>query len=99
MNPVKFPGLVLLVGLLLPKITTAADRPALRLNDAEVEEAVLFAFDDHAIPYHGNLQLAMERAEKHPANPVMPIGRSAISRPPGHRSGVRAPTPRTGAPS
>lgn len=71
----QYPTLLgLLVSVLIP-VATAAERPALRLNGTEVDEAVLFAFDDHSIPHHGNLQLTMERAEKHPANPVMPIGR------------------------
>ncbi len=75
MNSARFLGLFLLTFPFAVAAQPGSPRPALRLNDAEVEEAVLFAFDDHAIPYHGNLQLAMERAEKHPANPVMPIGR------------------------
>jgi hypothetical protein len=64
----------LLSAITLASLATAADRPALRVNEAEVDEAVLFAFDDHAIPHHGNLQLTMERAERNPTNPVLAIG-------------------------
>ncbi len=36
----------------------------------------LFAFDDHSIPFVRNLSLTMNRPERHPANPVLPIGDS-----------------------
>jgi len=38
------------------------------------DEAVLFAFDDHSIPLQDNLVLTMQRAQKHPANPVLTNG-------------------------
>ncbi|HCO24080.1 MAG TPA: hypothetical protein DIT97_13920, partial [Gimesia maris] len=40
----------------------------------EVDEAVFFSFDDHAIPWRNNLQLTPVTAEKHPANPVLRRG-------------------------
>ncbi|QDT97518.1 hypothetical protein [Gimesia aquarii] len=40
----------------------------------EVEEAVFFSFDDHAIPWRDNLQLTPVEAKKHPANPVLRRG-------------------------
>ena len=46
----------------------------IRVDQAEVPEAVLFAFDDNSIPFFDNLQLSMERPEKYRGNPVMPIG-------------------------
>jgi hypothetical protein len=38
------------------------------------EETVLFAFDEHGIPWRHNLQLTMVAAEKHPENPVLRCG-------------------------
>lgn len=40
----------------------------------KVSEAVLFAFDDHSIPWRDNLKLTPITAEKHPANPVVRRG-------------------------
>lgn len=40
----------------------------------EVEEAVFFAFDDHAIPWRDNLEFTPVQATKHPANPVLRRG-------------------------
>jgi len=37
-------------------------------------ERVLFAFDDHSIPWQHNLKLTLVAAEKHPANPVLRRG-------------------------
>jgi len=39
-----------------------------------VPEVTLFAFDEPALPWRDNLQLAMATAEKHPANPVLRAG-------------------------
>ncbi len=39
-----------------------------------VNEAVLFSFDDHAIPWRDNIQLTLVSAQKHPANPVVRRG-------------------------
>jgi len=39
-----------------------------------VEEATLFSFDDISIPYTYNLYLSMHAAQKHPDNPVVPLG-------------------------
>jgi len=41
----------------------------------EADEAVLFAFDNHAIPFTANLVLGMEPPEKYPGNPVLKIGK------------------------
>lgn len=38
------------------------------------EERVLFAFDDHSIPWHHNLKLTLESVQKHPENPVVRRG-------------------------
>jgi hypothetical protein len=37
-------------------------------------ERVLFAFDDHSIPWRHNLKLTLEPATKHPGNPVLRRG-------------------------
>lgn len=37
-------------------------------------ERVLFAFDDHSIPWQHNLKLTLVEADKHPANPVLRRG-------------------------
>jgi hypothetical protein len=37
-------------------------------------ERVLFAFDDHSIPWKHNLKLTLVQAQKHPANPVLRCG-------------------------
>ncbi len=37
-------------------------------------ERVLFAFDDHSIPWTHNLKVTLVQAEKHPANPVLRRG-------------------------
>lgn len=39
-----------------------------------VPEAVLFAFDDHALPWRDNLNLSLVAADKHPDNPVLRPG-------------------------
>lgn len=55
-------------------------KPTVRVSVSdgpEVEEAVFFSFDDHAIPWRDNLQLTPVKATKHPANPVLrrgPVG-------------------------
>lgn len=49
-------------------------QPAFCVDDAKVDEAVLFAFDDHSIPFTANLQLSMEAPEKYPGNPLFSIG-------------------------
>ena len=40
----------------------------------EVEEAVLFAFDNISIPFLNNLRLQMDSPRKHPQNPVVKMG-------------------------
>ena len=44
-----------------------------------VDEAVLFAFDNELIPHTRNLELRMEKARKHEANPV--VGRGEAGEP------------------
>jgi hypothetical protein len=39
-----------------------------------VDEAVLFSFDDHAIPWRDNVMVTPMSAQKHPANPVLRRG-------------------------
>jgi hypothetical protein len=39
-----------------------------------VDEAVLFSFDDHAIPWRDNVAVTPVPAQKHPANPVLRRG-------------------------
>ena len=62
--------------LVIPGLLIAAAHaaPALRIGESDVDEAVLFAFDDHSIPFTGNLVLAMEPAQKYAGNPVLPVG-------------------------
>lgn len=63
-------SIVLLLGVSagLSAQTVSVDR------GPEVDEAVFFSFDDHAIPWRNNLQLTPVTAEKHPANPVLRRG-------------------------
>lgn len=44
------------------------------MSASAVEEQVFFAFDDHAIPLRHNLKVTLEKARKHPANPVLRRG-------------------------
>jgi hypothetical protein len=46
----------------------------LLLAPAQALEMTFFAFDDHAIPLRHNLQVTLQQAEKHPANPVLRRG-------------------------
>jgi hypothetical protein len=39
-----------------------------------VDEAVLFSFDDHAIPWRDTVAVTPVSAQKHPANPVLRRG-------------------------
>lgn len=63
--------------LTVSTVTAAASDSDARVSVAggpEVTEAVLFSFDDHAIPWRDNLQLTPVPARKHPANPVLRRG-------------------------
>ena len=56
---------------------TAAAQGGVTVTPTEptvVGEATFFAFDDVSIPAAYNLYLSMHAAEKHPANPVLPLG-------------------------
>lgn len=48
--------------------------PAAEESSAVARERVYFAFDDYAIPWKDNLQLTLQQAQKHPANPVLRCG-------------------------
>ncbi|NUQ65777.1 MAG: hypothetical protein HUU20_25190 [Pirellulales bacterium] len=63
----KYAVCVIALCVLLPAATgsEANSRP---------RETVLFAFDDHSIPWRDNLKLTPVRADKHPANPVLRRG-------------------------
>ena len=66
---------ILLLGALVPG-QPAAGR-GVTTNPAEptvVDEAVLFAFDNVSIAATDNLILTMHQPEKHPGNPVVPLG-------------------------
>jgi len=43
-------------------------------TSVSAEERILFAFDDHSIPWHHNLKVTLVPAEKHPGNPVLRRG-------------------------
>ena len=45
-----------------------------RLSKSYAEERVLFAFDDHSIPWRHNLKVTLVQAEKHPDNPILRRG-------------------------
>ena len=63
MNPLKAP----LAGLALAVL-------AIFTTTLRAEERVLFAFDDHAIPWQQNLKVTLVPAVKHPENPVLRRG-------------------------
>ena len=44
------------------------------LSLSQAEERVLFAFDDHSIPWQHNLKVTLVPATKHPQNPVLRRG-------------------------
>ncbi len=44
------------------------------LSPTHAKERVLFAFDDHSIPWRHNLKVTLVQADKHPANPVLRRG-------------------------
>ena len=47
---------------------------SMSLSPSYAEEQVLFAFDDHSIPWQHNLKLTLVPAAKHPGNPVLRRG-------------------------
>ncbi len=55
------PSLLALACSLIPSLSPAAER-------------VLFAFDDHSIPWQHNLKTTLVQATKHPGNPVLRRG-------------------------
>jgi hypothetical protein len=63
------PGLLCLVVAVV-----LGSRPALAEGPPASPETVLFAFDDHSIPWRHNLKLTLVQADKHPANPVLRSG-------------------------
>lgn len=52
-----------------PGITVLGSAPT------TVQEATLFSFDDISIPHSTNLFLKMAKPEKHPDNPLIPLGK------------------------
>lgn len=46
----------------------------LTFTHAQAGERVLFAFDDHSIPWQHNLKVTLVQATKHPGNPVLRRG-------------------------
>lgn len=54
-------------------VTLSWSAPALA-EGAASDEMVLFAFDDHSIPFRDNLHITLEQARKHPGNPVLRAG-------------------------
>lgn len=48
--------------------------PAAAAGPAQCEDRVLFAFDDHSIPWRHNLKLTLTQADKHPDNPILRRG-------------------------
>ncbi len=71
-NSVLLPVLCLALGAAAVASGTPA---AIRVDGNEVDQAVLFAFDDYSIPFFDNLQLSMEAPQKYPGNPVLKLGR------------------------
>ena len=47
---------------------------ATSLSSTHAADRVLFAFDDHSIPWRHNLKVTLVQADKHPANPVLRRG-------------------------
>lgn len=47
---------------------------AASLSSAHAADRVLFAFDDHSIPWRHNLKVTLVQADKHPENPVLRRG-------------------------
>ncbi len=45
-----------------------------RLPQCSAEDRVLFAFDDHSIPWRHNLKVTLVQADKHPDNPILRRG-------------------------
>ncbi len=46
----------------------------MQFSHCPAEERVLFAFDDHSIPWRHNLKVTLVQADKHPENPVLRRG-------------------------
>ena len=69
-----FAQIVLLAILFRAQAATGSGGAAVQTGEASVDEAVLFAFDDHSIPFTDNLQLSLEAPEKYSGNPVLPSG-------------------------
>ncbi|MCH9654171.1 MAG: hypothetical protein K0U86_05655 [Planctomycetes bacterium] len=44
-------------------------------EDSTEDDISLFSFDDHSIPWKSNLKLTMTPPQKHPNNPLIPIGK------------------------
>jgi hypothetical protein len=71
---VRFATVLLATAIFLPARAADSTVRVSVSGGPEVEEAVLFSFDDHAIPWRNNLKLTPIPATKHPANPVLRRG-------------------------
>jgi len=65
----------LLANISAPLPAQETDSPRISVaGGPQVDEAVLFSFDDHAIPWRNNLKFTPVTATKHPSNPVLRRG-------------------------
>ena len=68
-------SLFVVLPLLGPSVVSSRDIEVPPIAPAvETQEAVLFAFDDHSIPFRKNLFLTLQQAEKYPGNPILRRG-------------------------
>ena len=65
--------LMIVLSLLAAAVAPASHAAPVAESPAS-PDTVLFAFDDHGIPWHHNLKLTLVQAGKHPANPVLRRG-------------------------
>lgn len=70
---------LLLVSAILASFVQQASAQISLDGGPNVEQAVLFSFDDHAIPWRNNVAVTPVTAEKHPANPVLRRGPEGAS--------------------
>ena len=76
-RPCSFLVVLVLVAMTATQIMTAATQGGVTVTSTVptvVTEATFFAFDDVSIPAAYNLYLSMHPAQKHPDNPVIPVG-------------------------
>jgi len=74
-NTKRTPLRTLLIAATMLTLSSQLSRGEVSVDGGpKVDEAVLFSFDDHAIPWRDNVAVTLVRAEKHPANPVLRRG-------------------------